>query len=59
MNKINLKNFKGTFNPNIATITLNINDLNTLIKRQKLEDGISKHGLTTCFLQENLLIIMI
>lgn len=38
--------------PMISTITLNMNDLNTPIERQRLSEQIQKHNLIVCFLQE-------
>lgn len=38
--------------PMLSIITLNMNDLNTPIERQRLSEQIQKHNLIVCFLQE-------
>lgn len=38
--------------PSLSLITLNLNDLNALIKRKSLAEWIKTHDLTICCLQE-------
>ncbi len=54
---LNIKNKKMAGNTNhISVITLNINGLNSSIKRHRLEDWIKKQDPTRCCLQETHLI---
>ena len=41
-------------NPTLSVITLNINGLNTPIKRQKLEEWIKKHYLYAVYVRHSL-----